>query len=416
MVDGLGNYSQVKPGDVLCLQAGTWHDIKLVNLNGVVGSPITVENTGGKVFITGTENLNGGIEVKGSTYLRITGSGVESHCGSPFLDTDQRCGIEICNVVRGIKVTTNAGDVGHIEIDNIYIHDTSTITDTRGIAIHPLPADATLGTPAQLIDGFYAHHNYVTTTGAEGIYVGTEPRDLPYDSMGKVKNVQVSYNLVENTGYDGIKLKVGIENVSVDHNIIRHAALKNKPEHDAGIQIALSVGQFFNNFVETQCEGIAMGRILLNPGTRYFNNVVVGAQCGGLLVPEAGALVYNNTIVGSGPVGISAVDPTTQVFDNIVAGTTTGITGTVAIPIDGINTNNLIGDIASVKFANPSAGNFHLQPTSPAIDNGRNTGIYPRFDMDGRVRPNGIKTDQGAYEYPLTSTMRIFVPLIVASP
>jgi hypothetical protein len=51
-----------------------------------------------------------------------------------------------------------------------------------------------------------------------------------------------------------------------------------------------------------------------------------------------------------------------------------------------------------------AAGNLHLQPGSPVIDVGTNTGA-PTFDLDNNPRPVhggtglGTITDMGAYEY-----------------
>jgi hypothetical protein len=49
------------------------------------------------------------------------------------------------------------------------------------------------------------------------------------------------------------------------------------------------------------------------------------------------------------------------------------------------------------RFVNRAAGNFRLRPTSGAID--RALGSYaPRFDFDGRRRPQGRRPDEGAFE------------------
>lgn len=396
-VDGLDNYAQVKPGDVLCLPAGTRDNIKLKSLHGIEGKPITVRNSGGKVVITGDTFLTGGIGLIDSSYLRVTGTGVASKCGAEYSPEEQDCGIELNQTHKGIKIDTT-GDVGHLEIDHIYIHDTSTITETRGIAIHPLEG--------QLISGYYVHHNYIANTSAEGIYVGTEPHDRPLDILGKLENVEVSYNRLENIGFDGIKLKVAIRNVKVHHNIIQGAGLAGVASHVGGIKLALSVGDYFNNYIVTGCEGIKMGRVLDNPGTRYFNNVVVGAKCGGMTIPEDGAQVFNNTIVGGEPTGISATGKLAQVFDNIVAGTS----GTA---LDGIKENfqnNWVGPISSAGFVKPEVGDYHLRADSPAIGMGGSTGIFPSFDIDGLGRPVGDRTDLGAYEYPLS--FNNYLPLL----
>jgi hypothetical protein len=47
------------------------------------------------------------------------------------------------------------------------------------------------------------------------------------------------------------------------------------------------------------------------------------------------------------------------------------------------------------QFVNPSANDYHLQPTSPAVD-GADTG--PDHDFEGDLRPRGVKFDLGADE------------------
>jgi hypothetical protein len=61
-------------------------------------------------------------------------------------------------------------------------------------------------------------------------------------------------------------------------------------------------------------------------------------------------------------------------------------------------------------FVNAGAGNFNLQPGSPAIDMGALDAAYTTFqqlygidirrDKAGRTRPQGAGWDVGAYEYP----------------
>jgi hypothetical protein len=293
------------------------------------------------------------------------------------------------------------GTLDHLEIDHVTIHDTNPLTLTRGLVLHPLEN--------QLITGFYVHHNYVHNTSAEGIYVGTEPNTQPFDILGKVQQVEVSYNLVEQTGYDGIKLKVVINDVKVHHNIVRHTALSKTPKHDAGIQMAYTVGEYYNNYVETALEGISMGRVLDHPGTKYYNNIVVGANvC--LTAPEADAQIFNNTVVGCGQVGISAPGVEARVFNNISA----DVAGT---PIEAGSANqfaNLIGPSATLGFVNLAAHDYHLRAISPAVDAGGSTGLFPAFDYDDRARPAGPKVDIGAYECACTSVLihKTYLPLL----
>src|SRR5262249_16421572 len=49
-------------------------------------------------------------------------------------------------------------------------------------------------------------------------------------------------------------------------------------------------------------------------------------------------------------------------------------------------------------FVNPSANDYHLLTTSPAIDKGTSTSA-PATDLDGSARPFGSAVDIGCYEW-----------------
>ena len=57
---------------------------------------------------------------------------------------------------------------------------------------------------------------------------------------------------------------------------------------------------------------------------------------------------------------------------------------------------------ANPLFVNESLGDFHLQPSSPAIDAGTDIGI--NVDFDGNTRPQGSGFDIGVYEYIVNTT------------
>lgn len=384
-VDGADDYAHVQPGDTLCLPAGTRSNIRFLNLHGQADRPITIRNSGGRVKITGT-NYSQGLGLVHVSYLRVTGATISEKCGALYPAHEQECGIEIDNAFKGIKLDTTKGPVHHVEIDHLFIHDTSPVTPTRGIALHPLEG--------QMISGIFIHHNYLRNTTAEGIYLGTEPHDRPLEILGKLEDVEVSYNLLEQIAYDGIKIKVAVSNVRVHHNIIRDAGTLEKPAHQGGIKMAFSVGEYYNNLIVGAVEGIKMSRVLDNPGTRYYNNIIVGMRDVCIFAEGDDAMVYNNTLVSCGAVGISTLGANPQVFDNIIV-------DTAGIPIEGSApgiANNFIGSSDSAGFVNPAANDYHLLSTSPAVDAGRNTGTFPPFDFDGISRPQGPNTDLGAYE------------------
>jgi hypothetical protein len=55
-------------------------------------------------------------------------------------------------------------------------------------------------------------------------------------------------------------------------------------------------------------------------------------------------------------------------------------------------------NLGDPRFADPSTGDYHLLPISPAIDRGLFTGSV-FFDKEGTPRPMGVGSDLGCYEY-----------------
>lgn len=404
-VDGSkDDFADVGPGSVLCLQAGRRANLKLANLHGSAARPITVRNRGGTVIIGGA-NFEAGIKVLASTHLRITGAGVASRCGAQYSSAEQRCGIEIDGANKGIKMSTTKGSVGHIEIDHVGILRVTDEKKTRGILIHP--------TPGHVVVGLYVHHNYIANTGAEAIYLGTEPHGLPFDELAKLLNVEVSYNRIENIGYDGIKIKVAVAHVYVHHNVILNAGMSRTKAHQGGIKVATSVGHFFNNTVIGAVEGIRMGRPLPAPQTLYYNNLVVGTIDVGIDAPEPGARVYQNTVVDVDGVGIRVRGPGSVVANNIIAAA-----GEPLSFRDAVLTGNLVASTAEeVGFADPAAGDYRLTASSPAVDvlpasapiscdvdvtvfpKRVIAAQWPETDREDRFRPSGCGLDLGAFEY-----------------
>jgi hypothetical protein len=58
--------------------------------------------------------------------------------------------------------------------------------------------------------------------------------------------------------------------------------------------------------------------------------------------------------------------------------------------------NNLIG--INPLLANPGNGDYHLQMTSPAVD-AADPAAVPSPDFDGTSRPQGTRSDMGAFEF-----------------
>jgi Right handed beta helix region len=295
--------------------------------------------------------------------------------------------------------------VGHIEIDHVAVLRVTDAKETRGILIHPAPGDTVVG--------LYVHHNYVANTQAEAIYLGTEPHGLPFPELAKLRSVEVSYNRIENIGFDGIKIKVAVADVFVHHNVITNVGMSRTKAHQGGIKVASSVGHFFNNTVVGAVEGIRMGRPLPGPQTHYYNNLVVDVIDVGIDAPEPGAWVYHNTVVNSQGVGIKATGADSLVENNIIAGA-----GEPLKVREAVVSSNLLALAASeVGFADMSNGDYRLTAVSPAVDvvpvsaalscdveltmfpKSAQTPAWPLADREDHSRPAGCKVDLGAFEF-----------------
>jgi hypothetical protein len=404
-VDGAKrDYADVGPGSVICLEPGRRTNLKLANLHGSARAPIIVRNRGGTVTIGGA-NLEAGIKLLASTHLRITGAGVEARCGAQYSTAEQRCGIQVDGANKGIKMSTTKGGVGHIEVDHVAILRVTDERETRGILIHP--------TPGTVVVGLYIHHNYVANTGAEAIYLGTEPHGLPFDELAKLLQVEVSYNRIEDIGFDGIKIKVAVADVFVHHNVILNAGMSRTKAHQGGIKVASSVGHFFNNTVIGAVEGIRMGRPLPWPQTRYYNNLVVGTVDVGIDAPEPGARVYQNTVVDVQGIGIRVKGHSSVVEHNIIAAAGEPLSFRDAV----LNGNLVAATPDQVGFADVANDDYRLTASSPAVDVlpaaaplscEVDVTVYPKqsvapawpmTDRDDRFRPSGCRVDLGAFEY-----------------
>ena len=67
--------------------------------------------------------------------------------------------------------------------------------------------------------------------------------------------------------------------------------------------------------------------------------------------------------------------------------------------------------LVNPKFAGIGSNNFHLQVSSPAIDNGLAIGWV--LDLDNVAVPQNLVPDRGAYEYGLSGAMGETPPLVL---
>ncbi len=398
-IDGNGAFSGVGPGDVVCLEAGVRDVIELTNLHGSAGNVITVVNSGGVVTIDGSGEY-AGIEIENSDYLHVTGTGESSQCGAGLATGSQGCGIRVLNADSAViaKVKSEHLEIDHIEMGNI---------GGPGVTIK----DNNLGRDEWVLQDVSLHHNYLHDIGTEGVYIGSS-----YYSTGEphlVESVHLSYNLVLNTGRDGLQVGSTVDDCSIHHNDVRYSGENDESEHRAGIMNNRgSVCDIYNNRIfETAGWGIYVQG---NGTNKIFNNVIIrpgqkvdtGDSGGNGIAVHVGSnidqsiYVWNNTVVSASGDGIdfgNDVGSDNQVINNIVVDAGGDL---IDVDADVTVANNLTAaSVTAVGFVDPQADNYTLTNASPAVDTGADlssNGVT--FDHANTQRPQGNAFDIGAYE------------------
>jgi len=232
---------------------------------------------------------------------------------------------------------------------------------------------------------------FTITSGTVGFGVGIE--------------VVGAGSVISGNVFDGLAL--GITGFSgsplIEGNIFRN--------HKCGIGFSSGILTFVNNssprivnnvFANNACTGINM-TLPTDNTPAVLNNTFVGNRTGvhiNRIVSQATEVYRNNLFVNNGSAlevesGSDADNPVWT--NNLVFGNTADYVGTASLT--GVNGNIAADPI----FLDLAAGNYRLQPGSPAIDAGDGTAA-PASDFDGLPRPkdgNGdgrAAMDIGAFE------------------
>jgi len=256
-------------GKILCIPAGTYRAIALLQLKGSPGSPVVITNCGGNVIFDGRGWTP--IGGKGCRHIRVTGSSSSSLGGSG--GGGNSMGIVATNsATHGIHFDEGCSD---IEVDHIETHSNG----YAGIVIRTYPRcggncnenDELDGGGTCSREGFVqnntlVHHNYIHDVPGEGLYIGTshyhqDEGGYIYDPHGNcpgetgaepaLKGVDIYNNTLQNIGMDAIQIGAAIENVKVHHNILQRFATSHKYGHSHGIAMNPgSTGNIFSNWIE----------------------------------------------------------------------------------------------------------------------------------------------------------------------
>jgi len=412
------------PGDMLTLASGTRGPLAIRDCNGTSSNPITIRNDPngiGPTVISRASGPGGGFILSCNDCIGVVIDGSYKWQGAPG------------GATYGIKVTMTGGDgpsaflriggksrfvtIRNVEVDGAW---PAVASDGSGIRMN----DHTVKRsefPDLWREGILIENNYVHDIRNSGMYIGPNytDGDIP------LRNVEIRYNRVEDTGYEGIQAKsMWAGDNSIHHNVVRRAGQNaehpNQTSQYSGIKNNSGTVKIYNNWVETTGQhGIVAwtqegptrdeGRGPFNAD--IWNNVIVDA--GALWQPfmsnsfgisigaQAGCEmpfphVYNNTIVNSRQSGIRLTNSVGEGFvrDNIVA--ESGSNPAIVAPGTVELMNNFVGSASQIGFADPVAFDFHLSSGSPAWNRGSDE--FPPTDFDDEARPRDGAPDPGAFE------------------
>jgi len=404
-----GALLKIGPGATVCIKGGVYQYLRLNNFTGAPGRPITFINCDGLVDFSSDKTTQSGLNVQGSRYFRITGTG----------DSRFRYGIKVSRTgtdATALNILAKSSDceVDHVEIAGAGFAGIMAKTD-------PKACDPSTFRGNFIMYNVKIHDNYVHDVKGEGFYIGhsnwgngvyvvcngVKTTEYPHEIVG----LEIYNNLTERTGCEGIQYSCA-PGAQVHHNTIRYAGVSPfGANQNNGIQIGGGTsGGFYNNIIQnSQGDGISM---IGHRGPNYiYNNLITNSGINGMYIDNrTGSLsgvdvvVANNTIVTTADGGIRFYNEnnTNYAANNVIVGVTLNKAITVTnntFPL--LKENNYTSaSVADARFVNVAGRNYRPANGSPLIDRGRNVSNWGiTFDLDNQPRPNGAQYDIGAYEY-----------------
>lgn len=385
----------ITAGDIVYIRAGTYHERVIPQNSGSPGSEIIYAAYPGETVtidgdgITLPDDLAGLFEIYDKSHIRLSGLRVIN--AAPFANNaailvsdSSYVTIENCTTLNTMSSGIGVWGSQHIVIDNNTIElagigggqECITVAGTKTFEVSN---NTVLNCQKEGIDAKdgssdgQIYRNVVNRSRSVGIYVDAWDK-ATYD-------IQVFQNVVldsvESAGFS-IASEMGglLTNVRLENNLAYH-------NHTYGIEISYCCS-----------ESHPMDSIFIINNTLYENGVEWG---GGIINDNAQAqnVVIRNNISSKNltfQIAVAADVPATHVtIDHNL--------------IDGYRgyEDEVYGEDyieGNPQFIDSSHGDFHLLPSSPAVDVGSAMNA-PSVDLDGDPRPFGAGYDIGADEYTM---------------
>jgi large repetitive protein len=213
-------------------------------------------------------------------------------------------------------------------------------------------------------------------------------------SSATIDHSTIRNNLANYGNGGGVAISSGTATLS--ENVIVSNRVIDPFTGGGGVYLTLASVSFKNNLIaDNQITGLGAGVYLASSDADFRQTTLAqntGGGGSGIYLDNSGTSTVwlTNTILISHSIGLVADSGTTANLDSTLfgGGTNTSGAGTInsAHPYSG-----------NPGFVNPAAGNYHINSSSAAIDQGLTTGVSA--DIDGDPRPSGLSYDLGADEF-----------------
>jgi hypothetical protein len=362
----------VNPGDVVHVQNGSYQGFYL-DRSGTAGNPITFVADGPAVQITADNGTTpDGINVEGADHVVIDGF---------IVDDRTRAGIRVALASFVTVRNCHTGHNGRWGIFSGHAYD-FTIENNEtydSVAEHGIYVSNSGDRP--VIRGNHVHGNH-----GNGIHMNG---DLSQGEDGLISNALVERNVIHGNGAGGGS---GINMDGVTDSIVRNNLLYDN--HASGIslyQIDGAAGSTNNVVVNNTIVNAADGRWCVN-----INNGSTGNHVRNNALYDLHSFRGVITIDGASRPGF--VSDYNSVMSRFSTDGGDSVITLAAWQALGYDAHSFVATPAAL-FVAPGS-DFHLAPTSPAIDAGTSTEA-PSDDLESAPRPVGAAVDVGAYERQL---------------
>ncbi|HEX2608523.1 MAG TPA: hypothetical protein VHK91_14140 [Flavisolibacter sp.] len=283
-----------KGGDTVRIKAGTYSLIVLGKFKGDASNPIVFINYGGQVKVNQIRIDND------AAYFKLLGNGSSAYTYGISINSTFNAGVAIA--------------IAHdFEISNIEVTGTEV-----GFYIKKNP---TLSIPLSIypnytLSNIYIHHNYIHDVHGEGMYIGdTYPSADPYNGNLipiRMDHVEIAYNTVDGTDWDGIQLSNARSGAKIHHNSVNNFGRINMGSQQSGIILGgNTTGDIYENTVKT---GTGNGIEVFGYGLcKVYNNTVENAGYDGTTSGQ-------ESIFCNDPINLVETNPKQQIqmYNNII--------------------------------------------------------------------------------------------------